>query len=142
MNAIKKWMYSIIGIIGLYSWVIYADEYSNITGWEPNMSWESHILWEKNLSYNDLRSGNITMDTIPQVIVSVIELLMGVAGTISIFMLIYFSVQMQLNSGITGDASKVDNAKKWMKWAIIGFIISISAWFLMTKFIELLQITT
>ena len=52
------------------------------------------------------------MNTIPAVIVSVINVLLGVAGTISIVALIYYAVQMQINSGITGDSSGVENAKK------------------------------
>lgn len=59
-----------------------------------------------------LRAGNVDMDTIAVVIVSVIETLLGVAGTVAIFSLIYHAVQMQINSGITGDSSGVDKAKK------------------------------
>lgn len=52
------------------------------------------------------------MDTIPQVIVYVIEFLIGIAGTVAIVALIYNAVQMQLHSGIMGDTSGVDKAKK------------------------------
>lgn len=45
------------------------------------------------------------MEDIPLIIVSVIEYLIAIAGTISIVALIYHAIQMQLNSGITGDSS-------------------------------------
>ncbi len=45
------------------------------------------------------------MDSIPQLITGIIEILLGIAGTISIVALIYHAVQMQLASGITGDST-------------------------------------
>jgi hypothetical protein len=54
----------------------------------------------------------VNQDTIATVIVNIINLLLGVAGTVAIFSLIYHAVQMQINSGITGDSSGVDKAKK------------------------------
>ncbi len=106
---------------------IYADE-------------SAGILWTNNsLTQSDLRSGNVDMDTIPQIIVSVIQTLLAIAGTVAIFSLIYHAVQMQLNSGITGDSSGVDKAKKWMQWALIWFVIAIAAWFLVTRAVDLLS---
>jgi hypothetical protein len=52
------------------------------------------------------------MYTIPLAIAGIIETLLAVAGTIAIVALIYHAVQMQINSGITGDSSGVDKAKK------------------------------
>jgi hypothetical protein len=52
------------------------------------------------------------MNTIPTVIISMITIFLGIAGTVAIFSLIYHAVQMQINSGITGDSSGVDKAKK------------------------------
>ena len=98
------------------------------------------ILWTNNsLTQSDLRSGNVDMNTIPQIIVSVIQTLLGIAGTVAIFSLIYHAVQMQINSGITGDSSGVDKAKKWMTGALIGFVIAIAAWFLVTRAVDLLS---
>ena len=90
------------------------------------------------LSDSDLRSGNVNQDTISKIIVNIINVLLGVAGTVAIFSLIYHAVQMQINSGITGDSSGVDKAKKWMIGSLIGFVIAISAWFLVTRVVELL----
>jgi uncharacterized membrane protein len=79
------------------------------------------------------------MDSISQVIVNVINVLLGVAGTVAVVALIYYAVQMQLASGITGDSSKVDNAKKGMIGALIGFVIAILAWFIVIQFIKTLS---
>jgi Type IV secretion system pilin len=78
------------------------------------------------------------MEDIPRIIVSIIQFLIGIAGTMSIVALIYNSVQMQLHSGITGDSTGVENAKKWMYGALLGFVLAILAWFLVTRFVEIL----
>lgn len=102
----------------------------------PTASSSNNILWVDDA---DLRKWNVSMDTIPLVLVSIINVLLWVAGTISIVALIYYAVQMQINSGITGDSSWVDNAKRWMKWAILGFIVAILAWFIVIRFVEILS---
>lgn len=94
------------------------------------------------VSDKDLRAGNITIDTIPIMIASIIRFIIGVAGTIAIFMLIYFAVKMQLNSGVMWDSSGVEGAKKWMIASVVGFVIAISAWFIMARIIDILSITT
>jgi Type IV secretion system pilin len=100
-----------------------VDEYGN-------------ILWLDN---EDLRKGNVSLDTIPRVIVYVIEFLIGIAGTVAIIGLIYNAVQMQLHSGIMGDTSGVDKAKKWMIGSLIGFVVAVLAWFIVTRFVEILS---
>lgn len=107
-------------------------------GWSPKEEDTStnNILWIQN---NDLRNGNVDMDTIPKVIISIINVLLWVAGTISIVSLMYHAVKMQINSGITWDSSWVDHAKKWMIGSIIGFVVAIMAWFIVIRFIEILS---
>lgn len=100
---------------------------------------EENILW---IDDDKLKAGNVDIDTIPQVLANVINLIIGFAGTISVFMLIFFAVKMQLNSGITGDSSGVDRARKWMIASGIGFVLSVSAWFIMDRVIDILQIAT
>lgn len=95
-----------------------------------------NILW---LEDTDIRNGNVDMNTIPNVIVSIITFLLAIAGSVSVAALIYHAVKMQLASGLTGDSSWVDKAKAGMKWAIIGFIISVMAWFLVTRAVEILS---
>lgn len=89
-----------------------------------------------------LRAGDVDMETIPQALAYVINFIIALAGTISIVMLIYFALRMQLASGISGDTSGIDKAKKGMIAAMIGFIISISAWFIMARVIDLLTSAT
>jgi hypothetical protein len=108
---------------------------SSSSAW-PDTSDKSNILW---LDEKKLRTGDVTMDDIPKVIVYMITFLLGVAGTISILALIYHAVKMQLASGITGDSSWVDKAKSWMKWAMIGFVVSLLAWFIVTRFVDILS---
>lgn len=64
--------------------------------------------------------------------------MLAFAGAISVAALIYHAVKMQFASGISGDSSGVDHAKHGIKGALIGFVLSMSAWFIMTKFVELL----
>lgn len=52
------------------------------------------------------------MNTVADVIIAMVEVLIGIAGTVAVFSLIYHGLQMQINSGITGDSSGVDKAKK------------------------------
>lgn len=79
------------------------------------------------------------MQSIPIFIAGIINVVIAVAGTISIFMLIYFAVKMQLASGITGDASGADSAKKGMIASLVGFLIAVSAWFIMARVIDFLS---
>ena len=88
----------------------------------------------------DLRAGNVNIDSVPMVIATLTEVIITAAGTISIFMLIFYAIQMQLNSGITGDSTGVEKSKKGMIASGIGFVISISAWFVVARIIDLLNI--
>ena len=142
ISAIPAW-YSFIWPTGLYengSSTQYRVNTPSLSSSNANVSTSidsgENILW---LTTSDLRSGNVDMNTIPDVIVSVIQTLLAIAGTVAIFSLIYHAVQMQINSGITGDSSGVDKAKKWMQWALIGFVIAIAAWFLVTRAVDLLS---
>lgn len=95
----------------------------------------NNLLW---VEAGKLRKWDVNMQTIVEVILNVIGFLLGIAGTVAIFSLIYHAVKMQLSSGITGDSSWVESAKKWMIGAVIGFVIAISAWFLVTRIVQLL----
>lgn len=85
-----------------------------------------------------LRNGDIGLRDIPIMIVNIIEWLLMLVGAICVVALIYHAVRMQFYSGITGDTTWVDKAKKWMKGAVLGFILAMSAWFLMTKLVSIL----
>ncbi len=85
------------------------------------------------------RSGDFSYTDIPNIIVALIENLLLLTGTICVIALVYNAVRMQIASGITGDSSHVDHAKDGIKWSLIWFVLSMSAWFLMTKFVEILS---
>ncbi|MBP6981374.1 hypothetical protein KBB25_01175 [Candidatus Gracilibacteria bacterium] len=85
------------------------------------------------------RSGNFSYTDIPSIIATVISNLLALTGGICVVALIYHALRMQLASGITGDSSHVDHAKDGIKGSIIGFVLSMSAWFIMTKFVEILS---
>jgi hypothetical protein len=122
----KKFLYLFIA----WSTPVFADD-------------DAGILWVNNdITKDRLRNGDITMKDIPIMIASVIEMLLLLAGTISVVALIYHAIRMQLASGITGDASWVDKAKSGMKWALLGFVLSMSAWFLMSKFVAIIAAGT
>ncbi len=99
----------------------------------------SNILWKSEM---DLRTGNVTMEDIPMMIASAIEYLLAIAGAVCVVALIYHAVRMQFASGITGDSTWVDKAKKWIYGSVLGFVLSMSAWFIMTKLVALLASTT
>ena len=124
------------------------DNFQNSQGWSSSSSpsWSApkntstdNILW---IPADDLRNGNITMEDIPLMIASAIEYLLAIAGTICVVALIYHAVRMQFASGITGDSTGVDKAKKWIYGSVLGFILSMSAWFIMTRLVALLASTT
>lgn len=48
-----------------------------------------------------LRNGDISVNDIPLMIVSIIQFLMGIAASVAVVALIYHAVRMQLASGIT-----------------------------------------
>jgi hypothetical protein len=119
-----------------------AGEPGSREGWTgPNTGDSTNIL-NNAVSNKDLRDGNVDMYTIPLAIAGIIETLLAVAGTIAIVALIYHAVQMQINSGITGDSSGVDKAKKWMFGSLIWFVIAILAYFIVTRVVELLYSAT
>ncbi len=109
-------IYAEMGIPGSNSTTYGSDPTVSNTNSQNTSIDTNNVLGQ---STADLRSGNVDMNTIPKVIVSVINVLLGIAGTVAIFSLIYHAVQMQINSGITGDSSGVDKAKKGMIGALI-----------------------
>ncbi|GAB0174600.1 MAG: hypothetical protein HHAS10_04790 [Candidatus Altimarinota bacterium] len=89
------------------------------------------------LIQDDIRNGKVSMDQIPAIIVSAIEMLLVLVGTICVVAIVYHAVRMQLASGILGDSSGVDKAKKGIYSALMGFVLSMSAWFIMTKLVSI-----
>lgn len=102
-NNLKIWK-SYFTIIDLYNSISFC-----IFGSVENIFAVDNIL---GVPDQDLMAWNVNQDTLPYVVVTLIEILLEFAGTIAIFSLIYHAVKMQLSSGITGDASWVDKAKR------------------------------
>jgi hypothetical protein len=100
----------------------------------PDTGNTDNLLW---FDWDKIRNWDFTIDDIPNTIVNIIEFLLGIAGTLSVVALIYHALQMQIHSGITGDSSGVDKAKAWMKWAILGFVVSMLAWFIIARVVDI-----
>ncbi len=76
------------------------------------------------LSRDQLRKGDITFEQIPGAIMSVTNFFLAFAGTISVVMIIYGAFKLSLGS-IESDK---ETAKKIVTAAVIGFVLSVSAW--------------
>lgn len=82
------------------------------------------------VSAEKLRSGNITFDDIPKMIVSLTAFVLSLTGTISLIMIIYGALRMVLGSY----EQSVKDGKNTITYALIGLVISASAWFII-KFV-------
>lgn len=129
----KKYFFIIFAIFSAFTQKVFAEEATSTTKEDPLKT--SNVLGVPDAH---LRTGNVSIDTIPVVIANVTNTIIVLSGTISAFMLIYFAFRMQLASGITGDSSGVESARKGMIASGVGFIISISAWFIMGRVIDIL----
>lgn len=56
---------------------------------------------QNGITGDDLRNGNLNMDSIPLIIFSIIEYLLGITMMVCVVALIYHAVRMQIASGIT-----------------------------------------
>ncbi|MDD2515691.1 MAG: hypothetical protein PHF46_01450 [Candidatus Gracilibacteria bacterium] len=74
-----------------------------------------------------LRTGNITFDDIPGMILYIINFLLGIVATIFMIMVIYGAFQLMLGSV----SSEKNKGKDAIKRGIIGFVVSASSWLLM-----------
>lgn len=82
------------------------------------------------VSSEKLRSGNITFDDVPKMIVSLTGFVLALTGTISLIMIIYGALRMVLGSY----EQSVKDGKNTIMYALIGLAISASAWFII-KFV-------
>lgn len=92
------------------------------------------IVWDSSFN-TKLRLGDVSFKDIPVMIVYATEFFLAIAGTVSIVAIIYGAIKMQIHS----DAFGGHNNEEWKKTVIAGitgFAISISAWFLIKKFVE------
>lgn len=106
-----------------------------IIGWMNRVHADSgSIVWDSSFN-TKLRSGDVSFKDVPVMIVYATEFFLAIAGTVSIVAIIYGAIKMQIHS----DAFGGHNNEEWKKTVIAGitgFAISISAWFLIKKFVE------
>lgn len=81
---------------------------------------------------SDLRNGNIGFESIPGMILSVTNFLLGFVGTISMIMIIYGAVRI----GYGAVADDKEAGKKIVTAWIVGFVISVSGWFIINFVID------
>ncbi|EKD66033.1 MAG: hypothetical protein ACD_49C00067G0019 [uncultured bacterium (gcode 4)] len=93
----------------------------------------SHVLAEDNylgIDNNDLRNWNVGIDQIPKTITSVTSAIIMASATISMLMIIVGAFRLALPTS--------DNKQKWkdaIMFGIIGFIVTLSAWFIVNTLI-------
>jgi hypothetical protein len=131
-NASSPDRYKVISSSPSPGWGVSRKEWT----W-PDLSNDTNIT-NNQISNEKFKSGDLTLNDIPLFISGIIQFILGIAGTLSIVALIYHAVHMQIYSGITWDSSKVETAKKWMYGALMGFVVTILAWFIVTRVIEIL----
>lgn len=78
----------------------------------------------------DLRNWNVGIDDIPKTITSVTSAIIMVSATISMIMIIVGAFRLAMPTS--------DNKQKWkdaIMYGIIGFIVTLSAWFIVNTLI-------
>ncbi len=112
----KKIFYTFLGIL-LPLTTVFADD-------------NTGVFWNST-TVNNLRNWNITFDDIPKMIKAITEFILGFSATISMIMIIVWALQIALGS--------VENdTKKWkatIQYGIIGFAVSVSAWFIVNAIV-------
>jgi hypothetical protein len=86
-------------------------------------------LW---ISDAKLRNGDITIYDIPLVILSVTNFLLTLVGTVAMIMIIYGALRMGYGA-VTDDK---EAGKKIISAGIVGFVISVSGWFIINFIID------
>ena len=84
------------------------------------------------VSAEDLRNGNVSLDTIPGMIVGATNFLMGIAGTIAVIFVIIWAYQLLFGS-LQQDKTKWRNT---ILMALGGFAIASLAWFIVKLIID------
>ncbi len=92
---------------------------------------DSGIFWD-SISAEDLREWNVNLDTIPNMIVSATNFLMGIAGTIAVIFVIIWAYQLLFGS-LQQDKTKWRNT---ILMALGGFAIASLAWFIVKLIID------
>lgn len=87
-------------------------------------------IFEGAVTSEQLRSGNITFDDIPKMIIAVTQWVLGLAATIAVFAIIFGALKLTLGSGAFGDSDGKTEAKNALQYGIVGFVVAVSGWVL------------
>ena len=92
---------------------------------------DTWIFWN-SVSADDLRNGNVSLETIPGMIVAATNFLIGIAGTIAVIFVIIWAYQLLFGS-LQQDKTKWRNTILMALW---GFAIASLAWFIVKLIID------
>jgi hypothetical protein len=81
---------------------------------------------------DDLRNGNLGFESIPGIILNVTNFILGLVGTVATIMIIYGAVRI----GYGAVADDKEAGKKIVTAGIVGFVISVSGWFIINFIID------
>jgi len=85
-----------------------------------------YIIGNKNPS-------ELTRDDVTQAVSNIANIMAGVAGSVTIIMMIYGGIQYITSAGNQEAAGR---AKGTLTWAVIGFILILSSWGLLKFFLN------
>jgi hypothetical protein len=80
-----------------------------------------------------------TLSCLPPLIASVVYLLLTGAGTVALFMIIYAGIKF-ITSG--GDAKSVDGARKTLTYALIGLIVVLMSFVIVSLISKITGVTS
>lgn len=93
---------------------------------------DAWIFQWSGVSADDLRNGNVSLDTIPAMIVAATNFLMGIAGTVAVIFVIIWAYQLLFGS-LQQDKTKWRNT---ILMALGWFAIASLAWFIVKLIID------
>ncbi|MCK9272169.1 pilin [Candidatus Gracilibacteria bacterium] len=93
----------------------------------------SHVLAEDNylgIDNEKLRNGDVGIDQIPKTITSVTSFIIGFGATLSMLMIIVGAFRLALPT-----SDNKQKGKDAIMYGIIGFIVTLSSWFIVNTLI-------
>ncbi len=73
---------------------------------------------------------------VPEIIGKIVKLLLSFVGGLSVLMIVIAGI-MYITSG--GDEGRVDTAKKWLTYAIVGLVVALLGWVIVNTVINGLE---
>lgn len=91
-----------------------------------HVSFADNIIWIED---SKLKKWNITLSDIPKAIQSATTFILWLAATIAVVMIIVWALKYSLGS-VSWSSPNKQNAVNTITFWILGFVLSISAWFI------------